>query len=183
MSRIGKQLITIPAGVTVTLGAEGVIMVKGPKGELSYTPTRFVKVEVKDDKVIVTRIDDSKDARSFHGLTRSLINNMVEGVTKAFEKRLEINGVGYKAQIQGNKVILQLGYSHPIEHLIPEGITVAMDPDKKNLMIISGIDKQKVGQTAAEIRAYRKPEPYKGKGIKYEDEYIRRKAGKAASAA
>jgi ribosomal protein L6, bacterial type len=158
-------------------------MVKGPKGELSYTPTALVKIEISDEKIIITRIDDTKAAKSFHGLTRTLILNMVEGVTKGFEKRLEINGVGYKAKVQGNKLVLNLGYSHPIEHLIPEGITVQMDAEKKNMIIVSGIDKQKVGQVAAEIRSYRKPEPYKGKGIKYEDEYIRRKAGKAAAAA
>lgn len=182
MSRIGKQTITIPTGVTITQGADGAIVVKGTKGELSYIPTEFVKVEIKENELSVTRIDDSKKARSFHGLTRTLIQNMVTGVTKGFEKRLEINGVGYRAQVQGNKLVLQLGYSHPIEHLIPEGITVKMGEDKKNIIIVSGIDKQKVGQVAAEIRSYRKPEPYKGKGIKYEDEYIRRKAGKTAAA-
>jgi large subunit ribosomal protein L6 len=183
MSRIGKQAITIPSGVTITQGADGAIIVKGPKGELSYTPTKYSIVKIEGDKVVVTRSEETKQARSFHGLTRTLINNMVEGVTKGFKKVLEINGVGYKAKVQGDKVILNLGFSHPIEHLIPEGITVEMAPDKKNVMIISGIDKQKVGQTAAEIRGYKKPEPYKGKGIKYEGEYIRRKAGKTASAA
>jgi len=182
MSRIGKQTITIPAGVTITQGADGAIVVKGSKGELSYTPKAFVKVEIKENELAVTRVDDSKQARSFHGLTRTLIQNMVTGVTKGFEKRLEVNGVGYRAQVQGNKLVLNLGYSHPIEHLIPEGITVKMSEDKKNMIIVSGIDKQKVGQVAAEIRSYRKPEPYKGKGIKYEDEYIRRKAGKTAAA-
>lgn len=181
MSRIGKQAITIPSGVTVAQGPDGALMVKGPKGDLSYTPLALVKVEIKDDTIIITRVDESKEARSFHGLTRTLIQNMVDGVTKGFEKKLEINGVGYKAQVQGNKVILQLGYSHPIEHLIPDGITVSMDPEKKNMMIVSGIDKQKVGQTAAEIRGYRKPEPYKGKGIRYDDEYVRRKAGKTSA--
>lgn len=182
MSRIGKQPVTIPSGVTITQGADGTLMVKGPKGELSYTPTPQVKVEIKDNQVIITRVEETKQARSFHGLTRTLIQNMVDGVTKGFVKRLEVNGVGYKAQVKGNTLVLALGYSHPIEHLIPEGIKIEMDPDKKNMIIVSGIDKQKVGQTAAEIRAYRKPEPYKGKGIKYEDEYIRRKAGKTAAA-
>jgi large subunit ribosomal protein L6 len=182
MSRIGKQPVTIPSGVTITQGADGALTVKGPKGELSYAPLALVKVEVKDDQVIITRANDTKEAKSFHGLTRTLIQNMIDGVTKGFTKRLEINGVGYKAQVQGNKLVLNLGYSHPIDHMIPDGIKIEMDPEKKNVIIVSGIDKQKVGQTAAEIRAYRKPEPYKGKGIKYEDEYIRRKAGKAAAA-
>jgi len=182
MSRIGKQPVTIPAGVTITQGADGALIVKGPKGELSYTPTPEVTVVIDGDQVVITRNEETKKARSFHGLTRTLIQNMVDGVTKGFVKRLEVNGVGYKANVQGNKLVLALGYSHPIEHLIPEGIKIEIDPEKKNIIVVSGIDKQKVGQTAAEIRAYRKPEPYKGKGIKYEDEYIRRKAGKTAAA-
>lgn len=181
MSRIGKQIITIPTGVTLTQGADGALTVKGPKGELSYTPPALIKVEITEDKLAVTRLVESKEARAFHGLVRMLISNMITGVTKGFEKRLEVNGVGYRAQVQGNKVQLSLGYSHPIEYPVPDGITVAMDPDKKNVIIVTGIDKQKVGQVAADIRSYRKPEPYKGKGIRYENEIVRRKAGKTAS--
>ncbi len=182
MSRIGKQAIIIPSGVNITQAADGSIVVKGPKGELSYIAPSLVNVEIKDNEVIVKRVNETKAARSFHGLVRTLIDNMVTGVTKGFSKRLEVNGVGYRAQVQGNKLVLSLGFSHPVEHIIPDGITVKMDADKKNVIIVEGIDKQKVGQVAAEIRAYRKPEPYKGKGIKYENEYIRRKAGKTAAA-
>lgn len=181
MSRIGKQAVTIPSGVTITQGADGAILVKGPKGELSYTPPAVVSIEMTEDKLMVKRSEDTKQARAFHGLVRTLLRNMVLGVTEGFTKRLEVNGVGYRAQVQGNKIMLSLGYSHPIEHTIPDGIKVEMDPDKKNVIIVTGIDKQLVGQVAADIREYRKPEPYKGKGIKYETEHIRRKAGKTAS--
>ncbi len=182
MSRIGKLPIEIPSGVEVKF-ANGVLTVKGPKGELTQDINPLVKLEIADNQITVVPLEETKEARSFHGLFRSLASNMVEGVTKGFQKRLEINGVGYRAQVQGKKIVLNLGFSHPIEYQIPEGITAEMDKEKPNVIVISGINKQKVGQTAAEIRDFRKPEPYKGKGVKYEDEYIKRKAGKAASAA
>lgn len=183
MSRIGKQPVKIPNGVTVTQGADKTITAKGSKGELSMTPHDLVKVEIKDDEITVTRANDERFSRSLHGLTRALIANMVTGVSEGFKKQLEIKGVGYRAQLQGKKLVLNLGYSHPIEYTPPEGITIEIDPDNKNLLTISGIDKESVGHTAAIIRGYRKPEPYKGKGIRYIDEYVQRKAGKAAASA
>ena len=182
MSRIGKLPIEIPSGVEVKF-SDGVLTVKGPKGELKQDIQPLVKLEIADNKITVVPQAETKEARSFHGLYRSLTANMVEGVTKGYQKRLEINGVGYRAQIQGQKITLSLGYSRPIEYQVPEGVTAVIDKDKNNVIVVSGISKQKVGQTAAEIRDFRKPEPYKGKGVKYEDEHIRRKAGKAASAA
>ncbi|MDP2624605.1 MAG: 50S ribosomal protein L6 [Candidatus Peregrinibacteria bacterium] len=180
MSRIGKNPITIPSGVTVTFD-NGVVTVKGSKGELTYAPNPSMKITMDDTLVTIKRSDDSKESKSLHGLTRSLIQNMVTGVTEGFTKRLEVNGVGYRFQIQGKKIVLSLGYSHPIEYTPNEGVQVAAHDEKKNMIVISGIDKQKVGQAAAEIRAFRKPEPYKGKGIKYDDEIIQRKAGKTAA--
>jgi len=182
MSRIGKKPVTIPAGVTVTAGADGTIVVKGPKGELSYLPNSLVKVEITETEIKVIRDGEQREKRAMHGLVRTLIANMIEGVTKGYSKRLEINGVGYRYQLQGtSKVVLSLGFSHPVEYTAPEGVELKADEEKKNILIISGIDKQKVGQTAAEIRGFRKPEPYKGKGVKYENEHIRRKAGKTAA--
>jgi large subunit ribosomal protein L6 len=178
MSRIGILPISIPDGVTVEIG-NGLVTVKGPKGELSEKIHELIKVEIKDNEVICTRKGEDKFSRSLHGLSRNLINNMVEGVTKGFEKRLEIIGVGYKAQAQGSKLTLNLGFSHPIEYKAPEGITFENDKEKKNIVIVSGISKQMVGEVAAKIKSYRKPEPYKGKGIRYEGEYVARKAGKA----
>ena len=183
MSRIGKKPVVIPSGVTVTLGNDGLLVVKGPKGELSYTCNPLVKVEIKDNEILVIADINDQMQHSLHGLTRTLIFNMVEGVTKGFTKTMEINGVGYRVAVQGSKLVLNLGYSHPIEYPTPAGITFKVDDEKKNVLYISGIDKQMVGQVAAEIREFRKPEPYKGKGIKYSDEHIRRKAGKAASKA
>jgi len=180
MSRIGKLAIEVPQGVTVEI-TKGLVTVKGPKGELSEKIHEKITVEQNDNQVIVKRIGDDKFARSLHGLTRSLINNMVIGVTEGFKKELEIIGVGYKAQAQGNKVTLNLGYSHPIEYSAPEGITFEQDKNRKNILGISGISKQIVGEVAAKIRSYRKPEPYKGKGVKYVGEYIARKAGKTAA--
>jgi large subunit ribosomal protein L6 len=182
MSRIGKLPIEIPDGVTVEL-KDGLVTVKGPKGELSEKIHERIKVEVKDKEVICSRSDEDKFSKSLHGLSRNLIANMVEGVTKGFEKRLEIIGVGYKAQPSGKKITLNLGHSHPIEYMAPEGITFELDKDKKNIVIVSGISKQMVGEVAAKIRSYRKPEPYKGKGIRYEGEYVARKAGKAVAKA
>lgn len=175
MSRIGKLPIEIPAGVTLTVDAGNVITVKGPKGTLTQQFDSAMKIDIEDQNVIVTRPNDLKRNRSLHGLTRTLIANMVEGTTNGFTKVLEINGVGYRAQKQGKKLVLSLGYSHPVEMEDPEGVTSAVDGNK---ITVSGISKEKVGQYAAEIRIKRAPEPYKGKGIKYIDEVVRRKEGK-----
>lgn len=175
MSRIGKQPIAVPAGVTVTISPANEVVVKGPKGTLTQTFDSAMNIALEENQVVVTRPNDLKRNRSLHGLTRTLIANMVEGVTNGFTKVLEINGVGYRAQKQGNKLVLSLGYSHPVEMIDPEGLSSAVDGNK---ITVSGIDKAAVGQYAAEIRDKRRPEPYKGKGIKYIDEVIRRKEGK-----
>jgi len=179
MSRIGKLPIEIPKGVDVKIGENNVITVKGPKGALTKEFHKDMIIKVEDGKVLVQRPSDEKIHKSLHGLTRTLINNMVEGVTKGFEKGLEINGVGYRAQKQGKKLVLTLGYSHPVEMDEPEGITI--DVPAPNKIIVKGIDKQAVGEFAAKIRAKREPEVYKGKGIKYENEVIRLKEGKAGA--
>ncbi len=175
MSRIGKLPVAIPAGVEVKLEDGNVITVKGPKGTLTRKLVDEMTVEVGAAEVTVTRPNDLKRNKQLHGLTRTLINNMVEGVTKGYSKQLEINGVGYRAAKSGNKLTLTLGYSHPVEMIDPEGIETKVDGNK---ITVSGIDKEKVGQFAAEIRTKRPPEPYKGKGIKYTTEQIRRKVGK-----
>ena len=175
MSRIGRMPIAIPAGVTVSVADGNVVTVKGSKGTLERTFVPELTIEVKDNEVIVTRPNDLKREKSLHGLTRTLIHNMVVGVSEGFTKTLEVNGVGYRAAKQGSKLTLNLGYSHPIEMEDPEGIETKVDGNK---IIVSGISKEKVGQYAAEIREKRKPEPYKGKGIKYDYEVIRRKVGK-----
>ena len=175
MSRIGRQPIAVPAGVTVTVDAENVVTVKGPKGTLTRKLDSAMNVAIEEGQVVVTRPNDLKRNRSLHGLSRTLIANMIEGVTNGFTKELEINGVGYRAQKQGKKLVLSLGYSHPVEMEDPEGITTTDDGNK---ITVAGIDKEKVGQFAAEIRFKRPPEPYKGKGIKYVNEVIRRKEGK-----
>ena len=175
MSRIGKMPIAIPAGVTIDIAENNTITVKGPKGTLSRVLSPEMEIKVEGTEVIVNRPNELKRSKSLHGLTRTLINNMVIGVTSGYEKSLEINGVGYKAAKEGKKLVLNLGYSHPINMMDPEGIESTVDNNK---IIIKGIDKEKVGQYAAEIRDKRRPEPYKGKGIKYSDEVIRRKAGK-----
>lgn len=182
MSRVGKKPITVPKEATVTLTGNKIV-VKGPKGELSWTFRPEMKVTSSEGVVTVERPNNEKLNRSLHGLTRMLISNMVEGVTKGFQKKLEIIGVGYRAQISGKKLTLALGYSHPIEVQAPEGITFEIDKEKKNVLYVMGIDKQLVGEVAAKIRGFRPPEPYKGKGVKYSDEIIKRKAGKAAAAA
>lgn len=182
MSRIGKLPIELPDGVTVEI-KNGMVTVKGPKGELSERIHSKIKVEQKENEILCIREGDDKQSRSLHGLSRSLIANMVEGVTKGFEKRLEIIGVGYKAQASGSKVTLNLGFSHPIEYKAPEGVMFEIDKDKKNILIISGISKQMVGEVTAKVRSFRKPEPYKGKGIRYVDEYVARKVGKAVAKA
>lgn len=180
MSLIGKQPIAIPDGVEVTIN-ENHIKVKGLKGELDYHFLPQAKVSIENNMIKVGRANDSKEARSVHGLTRALINNMVTGVSKGFEKRLEIIGVGYRAQSNGKKITLNLGFSHPVEFEAFEGVTIEMDKDNKNVIVVSGINKQKVGEAAAQIRKFRPPEPYKGKGVRYTDEYVRRKAGKTAA--
>ncbi len=179
MSRIGKNPIEIPSGVTVTINGHSV-SVKGPKGELTQTFHRNMKIVIADNLITVTRPSDLKLNKSLHGLTRTLLQNMVEGVTKGYEKQLEILGVGYRAAIAGPKLTLNLGYSHPIEYNTPAGITIEIDKDKKNILIIKGFDKQLLGEVAAKIRSYKKPEPYKGKGIRYLGEHVQQKAGKAA---
>ena len=176
MSRIGRLPVAIPAGVEVTVAEGNVVTVKGPKGTLERALPTEMEIKVEDGHVVVSRPNDLKKMKSLHGLTRTLVANMVTGVTKGYEKVLEINGVGYRAQKQGKKLILSLGYSHPVEMEDPEGLESVLDGQNK--ITIKGIDKQKVGQYAAEIREKRKPEPYKGKGIKYADEVIRRKVGK-----
>jgi large subunit ribosomal protein L6 len=177
MSRIGKNPIPIPAGVTVAV--EGTIAtVKGPKGELKQHVPEGLNYELAEGQLEITRPDESKTMRARHGLVRALIANQVQGVTDGWQKKLEIEGVGYRAAVKGKVLDLQLQFSHPLEYPIPDGITIECPEPTK--IVISGIDKQKVGQVAAEIRAYRKPEPYKGKGIRYEGEHIQRKAGKAA---
>ncbi len=176
MSRIGKMPIDIPAGVDVNVTAENVVTVKGAKGSLTQAIDKQIKVEIKDNQIIVTRPNDDKFVRALHGLSRSLLANMVTGVTQGFSKELEINGVGYRAAKQGKTLVMNLGYSHQVEMDEIDGITI--DVPNQNKIIISGIDKQKVGQFAANVREKRPPEPYKGKGIKYVDEFIRRKEGK-----
>lgn len=174
MSRIGKNPIAIPQGVEVKID-DHIVTVKGPKGTLSQEFLKDVNIEMNDNNIVVTLVNEK--AGNIHGLTRTLIANMVTGVTEGYEKALEINGVGYRAQKQGDKLVLTLGYSHPVEVEAPEGITI--DVPSQNSIIVKGIDKQLVGQVAANIREYRLPEPYKGKGIKYAGEHIRRKEGKA----
>ena len=175
MSRIGRMPIAIPTGVTVTIAENNKVTVKGPKGTLERVLPSEMDIKLEGDTVTVTRPNDLKKMKSLHGLTRTLINNMVVGVTDGYEKVLEVNGVGYRVQKSGKKITLHLGYSHPVEVEDPEGIESTVDGNK---IIIKGIDKEKVGQYAANIREKRAPEPYKGKGIKYADEVIRRKVGK-----
>ncbi len=181
MSRIGKKLIGLPSGVTVEVKGSAV-HVNGPKGSLTCAMLPEVTVEIADGAVKVGRKEDSPEARARHGLIRSLIANMVHGVSEGYEKKLEIIGVGYKAQPKGKVLSLSLGFSHPVEFSVPEGIEIGQDEKNKAILIIKGIDKQLVGQVAANIRGYRPPEPYKGKGIRYIDEHVRRKPGKAAAA-
>ena len=177
MSRIGRMPIAIPDGVTVTIAENNKVTVKGPKGTLERVLPTEMEIKMEDNTIVVSRPNDLKKMKSLHGLTRTLINNMVVGVTAGYEKVLEVNGVGYRAQKQGNKLVLALGYSHPVEMVDPEGIESVVDTST-NKITIKGIDKEKVGQYAAEIRDKRRPEPYKGKGIKYAEETIRRKVGK-----
>lgn len=175
MSRVGKNPVAVPDGVTVEIDGN-VVKAKGKLGELSVTLTNDVKVEQADGQVTVTPLAQHKRARQMWGTARSLIDGLVTGVSEGFTRKLEINGVGYRAQVQGKDVVLQLGYSHEVRYPIPEGIKI--EAPEQNQLVISGADKQRVGQIAAEIRAFRAPEPYKGKGVKYSDEYILRKEGK-----
>jgi large subunit ribosomal protein L6 len=177
MSRIGKKPLEIPAGVTVTVN-ESTVTVKGPKGELTRTFNADINVKVEDNVLTVTRPSDQKEHRALHGTTRSLLGNMVEGVSKGFEKGLELVGVGYRATKSGNKLVLAVGYSHPVEIVPEQGIEIEVPTNTK--VIVKGTDKERVGAIASNIRAIRPPEPYKGKGIRYEGEYVRRKEGKTA---
>ena len=176
MSRIGRMPIAVPAGVTVDIAENNKVTVKGPKGTLERVLPTEMAIELEGETITVKRPNDLKRMKSLHGLTRTLLNNMVVGVTDGYQKVLEINGVGYRGAKQGNKLVLSLGYSHPVEMIDPEGLEVVVEDQNK--IIVKGIDKEKVGQYAAEIREKRAPEPYKGKGIKYADEVIRRKVGK-----
>ena len=175
MSRIGRMPIAIPEGVTVTIAENNKVTVKGPKGTLERELPAEMEIKEEDGHIVVTRPNDLKKMKSLHGLTRTLIHNMILGVSEGYEKKLEVNGVGYRAQKQGKKLVLSLGYSHPVEMEDPEGVEAVVEGNK---ITVKGIDKEKVGQYAAEIRDKRRPEPYKGKGIKYETEVIRRKVGK-----
>lgn len=182
MSRIGKKPVVIPAGVTISVGADNIVTVKGPKGELKQLVDRDIKIEIKDGTVEVGRPTDQIRHRAMHGLYRSLINNMVTGVTAGYKKKLELVGVGFKASNQGNLLDLALGYSHNIVFEIPSELKIATAQEKGQnpSIILESIDKQLLGQVCAKIRSLRKPEPYKGKGVKFEGEILRRKAGKAA---
>jgi large subunit ribosomal protein L6 len=177
MSRIGRQPIELPSGVNVSL-SPGRVMVNGPLGELAQQVPARMKIEQADGSIVVSRPTERGEDRALHGLTRSLIANMVEGVTKGFEKRLELQGVGYRASLQGTDLRLDVGYSHPVVMKAPQGITFEVPVPTE--IVVKGVDKQQVGQTAAEIRRVRPPEPYKGKGIRYQGEYVRRKVGKRA---
>lgn len=178
MSRIGNKVIQVPAGVTVTISPDNSVVVKGPKGQLESQFNSLLKITLNGTELSVERPNNDIFTRKIHGTTRALLNNMVVGVTEGFKKQLEIRGVGYRAQLQGNTVVLQMGFSHPVELPIPEGVTVTLP--KNTDVIIEGIDKQVVGEFAAKIRSVKKPEPYLGKGIRYVGEYVYRKAGKTA---
>ncbi|HET6514975.1 MAG TPA: 50S ribosomal protein L6 [Thermodesulfovibrionales bacterium] len=177
MSRIGKKVIDVPSGVEIKLDGNA-IWVKGPKGELSWNYPEKISVSLKEGKLQVSRSSDFKEDRSLHGLTRSLIANMVVGVSRGYERVLEITGVGYRAQVQGNKITFTLGYSHPVEYQLPEGMSAAVD-QKQTTITLRGVDKQQIGQMAANIRALRSPDIYKGKGVRYAGERIKLKVGKA----
>ncbi|MBT5346929.1 50S ribosomal protein L6 [bacterium] len=180
MSRIGKLPVIIPSNVEVSI-TENTVLVKGPKGELQIEYKPLVKITLTDNEVQVNPVNETKEARSMHGLYRSLISNMVTGVTNGYEKRLEIQGVGYRVKKTGTNLEFSLGFSHPVKYTVKETVSAEIDKEKNNIIIVSGIDKQHVGQVAAEIRSLKKPEPYKGKGIRYVGERIIRKAGKQAA--
>ncbi len=176
MSRIGVRPVAVPQNVKVNLTKDSV-EIEGPKGKLRFPLYARIQVKLEDNKVKVTRVGNAKHERALHGLTRAMIANMIKGVSDGFSRELEMTGVGYRAQFSGKKLVLQLGFSHPVEYIVPEGIT--LETPKPTQIVIKGIDKQKVGQAAADIRAFLPPEPYKGKGIRYVGEQVRRKAGKA----
>lgn len=178
MSRVGKKVINIPEKTSIAY-KDSVLVVKGAKGTLTRTIHPAVDLKIKDNLIAVTIGQENRKTRSIQGLTRSLVANMVAGVTQGFERTLEINGIGYRAEMKGSSIVLNLGYSHPIDFALPDGISATVD--KNNVIKLSGIDKEQVGQTAASIRKLRKPEPYKGKGVKYAEEYIQRKAGKTGT--
>jgi large subunit ribosomal protein L6 len=178
MSRVGKKIINLPAKTTVDY-KDRVLVVKGEKGSLTRTIHPAVELDIKDNTIHVTIDQEDRKTRALQGLTRSLVANMVDGVSKGFERTLEIHGIGYRAEMKGKSLVLNLGFSHPIDFDLPEGVTATVD--KNNVIKLFGIDKEKVGQTAASIRKLRKPEPYKGKGVKYAEEYIQRKAGKTGT--
>jgi large subunit ribosomal protein L6 len=180
MSRIGGKPITVPSGVTITIGNDNTVTVKGPKGELSGNLSPKMLISQEDGTVIVARPNEERENKALHGLTRTLLNNMVVGVTGGYTKNLESHGVGYRAQMSGKNLVLNVGFSHPVQMVPPEGITFAVEANTR--VSVSGIDKQLVGEQAAKIRIVRPPEPYKGKGIRYAGEYVRRKAGKAGKA-
>jgi large subunit ribosomal protein L6 len=180
MSRIGGKPIVVPSGVTITIGKKNDVTVKGPKGELSSSFSPRMQISQEDGALTVARPNDERENKALHGLTRTLLNNMVVGVTDGFTKNLEIHGVGYRAQMSGKNLVLNVGYSHPVQMVPPDGITFAVEANTR--VSVSGIDKQVVGEQAAKIRIVRPPEPYKGKGIRYQGEYVRRKAGKAGKA-
>ncbi|MAY82041.1 MAG: 50S ribosomal protein L6 [Deltaproteobacteria bacterium] len=177
MSRIGNKPVAVPSGVTVSESG-GVLTVKGPKGQLTQSIVDGISFDIGDGTVKVNRADDRRQYRANHGLMRALLNNMVTGVSAGFERKLEIIGVGYKAAVQGNKAVFNLGYSHPVDFPFPDGVSISVD--KNTLVTVSGISKEKVGQAAAEIRGFRPPDSYKGKGVRYQGEYVRLKAGKTA---
>jgi large subunit ribosomal protein L6 len=177
MSRIGRQPVSIPDGVTISV-KDGEVSVKGPKGQLSQAVVEHVEIDFDDKTLNVRRTAEIKQAKANHGLMRALIQNMVDGVTKGFSKDLEIQGIGYRADVRGKNLVLNLGYSHPIEYAIPDGIDISVD--KQNRITVAGVDKQLVGHVAAKIRSYREPDHYKGKGVRYVGEYVYLKAGKSA---
>ena len=179
MSRIGKMAITVPASVNVEIAENNVVTVKGAKGTLTQAFNPKMHIEKDGAKITVSRPDDSHENKSLHGLTRTLLNNMIHGLDKGFTKELEVNGVGYRAQMDGKKLVMNLGYSHPVTMEAPEGVTIEVPAPNK--IVIKGYNKQVVGQFAAEVRGKRPPEPYKGKGVRYKDEHVRRKAGKTVS--
>lgn len=179
MSRIGRKPVDIPAGVEVRVDDKNIVTVKGPKGELHQAIDKNIQIEVKDNQVIFTRPDDERRNRTRHGLSRSLVGNMVEGVTKGFDKKLILQGVGYRAEKKGDTLVMSLGYSHPVKMKDPDGITTEV-PDNTTI-IVKGIDKSLVGNYAANIRTWREPEPYQGKGIRYDGEHVRRKEGKTGA--
>ena len=178
MSRIGKKPVAVPKGVNISI-ANGVVAVKGPKGELKRSVPTGVEVKASGTELTVTRADDSRENRAKHGMMRALVANMVKGVSEGFERRLEINGVGYRAEVSGQKLTMALGFSHPVNFELPKGISAKVD---KNIVILMGIDREVLGETASKIREIRPPEPYKGKGIKYIEEHIKRKVGKTGAA-